>query len=83
MLLVKRKILQSLTMKCTLATVAIFPIVGCAQTETVTEAPAVDVSATTSVVVPAQEGAALAAPSQELVNQRREELQKRCLRVSL
>ncbi|WP_111740013.1 L,D-transpeptidase [Leminorella richardii] len=63
-------------MKCTLATVAIFPIVGCAQTETVTEAPAVDVSATTSVVVPAQEGAALAAPSQELVNQRREELQK-------
>ncbi|GKX56130.1 L,D-transpeptidase [Leminorella grimontii] len=72
MLLVKRKILQNLAVNCTLATLAAFPIVGCTQTDVLNEPQVVDAGATAAI----EASAARAAPSQELINQRREELQK-------
>lgn len=72
MLLVKRKILQNLAVNCTLATLAAFPIVGCTQTDVLNDAQVVDAGSTTVAEV----SATPATPSQELINQRREELQK-------
>lgn len=72
MLLVKRKILQNLAVNCTLATLAAFPIVGCTQTEALNDPLVVD----TGVVTVTEASVAQSAPSQELINQRREELQK-------